>query len=104
MFLILFKIMIQVQELSVCFCCARFKIILGYLQLDNQLPLSLMPVLLAPEQTADIHHPVFKMTITKHNENTDGIQVYPYVYIRVKLISILLELYSVLCLHNTCSH
>ncbi|KAF2308991.1 hypothetical protein GH714_042439 [Hevea brasiliensis] len=62
---------------------SRFKVILGYLQLDNQLPLTLMPVLLAPEQTTDIHHPVFKMTITKHNENTDGIQVYPYVYIRV---------------------
>ncbi|XP_037495569.1 uncharacterized protein LOC105636609 isoform X2 [Jatropha curcas] len=62
---------------------SRLKLILGYLQLDNQLPLTLMPVLLAPEQTSDMHHPVFKMTITKRNENTDGIQVYPYVYIRV---------------------
>ncbi|WCJ20748.1 hypothetical protein M5689_002962 [Euphorbia peplus] len=62
---------------------SRFKLILGYLQLDNQLPLTLMPVLLAPEQTSDIHNPVFKMTITQRNENSDGIQVYPYVYIRV---------------------
>ncbi|KAK9266873.1 hypothetical protein L1049_027132 [Liquidambar formosana] len=62
---------------------SRFKLILGHLQLDNQLPLTLMPVLLAPEQTMDMHHPVFKMTITIRNENTDGIQVYPYVYIRV---------------------
>ncbi|XVF52445.1 hypothetical protein PTKIN_Ptkin05aG0018700 [Pterospermum kingtungense] len=62
---------------------SRFKLILGHLQIDNQLPLTLMPVLLAPEQMSDIHHPVFKMTITMRNANTDGIQVYPYVYIRV---------------------
>lgn len=64
---------------------ARFKLIFGHLQLDNQLPLTLMPVLLAPEQPVDVHHPVFKMTVTMCNENTDGIQVYPYVYIRVML-------------------
>ncbi|KAJ4951540.1 hypothetical protein NE237_028372 [Protea cynaroides] len=62
---------------------SRFKIIFDYLQLDNQLPLTLLPVLLAPDQTTDIQHPVFKMTITMKNENTDGTQVYPYVYIRV---------------------
>ncbi|KAF9624988.1 hypothetical protein IFM89_016808 [Coptis chinensis] len=64
---------------------SRFKLILGYLQVDNQIPLTLLPVLLAPEQTSDIHHPVFKMTITMSNENIDGTQVYPYVYIRVML-------------------
>lgn len=62
---------------------SRFKLILGNVQLDNQLPLTLLPVLLASEQTTDMHHPVFKMTITVCNESTDGIQVYPYVYIRV---------------------
>ncbi|GAV77402.1 PH domain-containing protein/DUF946 domain-containing protein/DUF1162 domain-containing protein/Chorein_N domain-containing protein, partial [Cephalotus follicularis] len=62
---------------------SRFKLILGHLQLDNQLPLTLMPVLLAPEQPTDVHHPVFKMTLTVRNENTEGVQVYPYVYIRV---------------------
>nr|AFN89138.1 vacuolar protein sorting 13 [Mesembryanthemum crystallinum] len=61
---------------------SRFKLILGYLQVDNQLPLTVMPVLLAPEQT-DMQQPVFKMTLTMRNENTDGIQVYPHVYIRV---------------------
>ncbi|KAK1261313.1 hypothetical protein QJS04_geneDACA008707 [Acorus gramineus] len=64
---------------------SRFKLILGHLQLDNQLPLTLMPVLLAPEQTSDLHHPVFKTTITMSNANTDGTQVFPYVYIRLHL-------------------
>ncbi|KAL1194607.1 hypothetical protein V5N11_031431 [Cardamine amara subsp. amara] len=62
---------------------SRFKIILGHLQIDNQLPLTLMPVLLAPDNTGDSHQPVLKMTITICNEETDGIQVYPYVYVRV---------------------
>ncbi|KMT11750.1 hypothetical protein BVRB_5g105600 [Beta vulgaris subsp. vulgaris] len=60
----------------------RFKLILGHLQLDNQLPLTAMPVLLAPEQT-EMQQPVFKMKLTIRNENTDGIQVYPDVYIQV---------------------
>ncbi|KAL6543919.1 hypothetical protein OROGR_010416 [Orobanche gracilis] len=62
---------------------SRFKLILGYMQLDNQLPLTVMPVLLTPEQTPDVHHPVFKMTVTIHNENLDDLQIYPYIYIRV---------------------
>lgn len=62
---------------------SKFKLILGYLQLDNQLPLTLMPVLLAPEQNIDMHHPVLKMTFTVRNENIDGVQVYPYVHVRV---------------------
>lgn len=53
------------------------------MQLDNQLPLTVMPVLLAPEQTPDMHHPVLKMTLTIRNEDLDGLQIYPYVYIRV---------------------
>ncbi|XP_068305501.1 uncharacterized protein [Pyrus communis] len=61
----------------------RFKLILGHLQLDNQLPLTVMPVLLAPEMNSDMHYPVFKTTITMRNDNSDGVQVYPYVCIRV---------------------
>ncbi|XP_021768084.1 uncharacterized protein LOC110732449 isoform X1 [Chenopodium quinoa] len=59
----------------------KFKMSLGHLQLDNQLPLTSMPVLLAPEHIGQ--QPVFKITLTVLNENTDGIQVYPEVYIRV---------------------
>lgn len=65
-----------------CGTTSRFKVILGYLQLDNQLPLTVLPVLLAPELTG-CNHPVFKMTITMQNKNTDDILVFPYVYIRV---------------------
>lgn len=74
---------------------SRFKLILGHVQLDNQLPLTLMPVLLAPEPDSDMHHPVFKMTITMRNENTDGIQVYPYIYIRVMLLNMMPKIYFI---------
>lgn len=74
---------------------SRFKLILGHVQLDNQLPLTLMPVLLAPEPDSDMHHPVFKMTITMRNENTDGIQVYPYIYIRVMLLNMTPKIYFI---------
>ncbi|KAF5735104.1 hypothetical protein HS088_TW15G00604 [Tripterygium wilfordii] len=66
-----------------CGRTSRFKLILGRLQIDNQLPLTIMPVLLAPEQIPDLQHSVFKMTITTRNEKIDSVQVYPYVYIRV---------------------
>ena len=72
----------------------RFKLRFGYLQLDNQLPLTLMPVLLAPEQSSDVQHPVFKMTITMQNENKDGVQVYPYVYIRVCFVEFDAKIWS----------
>lgn len=73
------------------FTCSvgRFKLIIGYMQLDNQLPLTVMPVLLAPDSTPDVHHPVFKMTVTARNENLDGLQIYPYVYIRVMYLKII---------------
>ncbi|KAG9452487.1 hypothetical protein H6P81_005391 [Aristolochia fimbriata] len=61
---------------------SRFKLILGHLQLDNQLPLTLMPVSLVPEYMRDTHHPVFKLAITMSNENHDGTLVYPCIYIR----------------------
>jgi vacuolar protein sorting-associated protein 13A/C len=54
-----------------------------------------MPVLLAPDQTSDVQHPVFKMTITMQNENKDEVQVYPYVYIRVCSMSLMLRFYLI---------
>ncbi|XP_021892866.1 uncharacterized protein LOC110810873 isoform X2 [Carica papaya] len=82
-YLYLEKVFVSYSTGYDCGTTSRFKLILGGLQIDNMLPLSLMPVLLAPEQMGDVHHPVFKMTITMHNEDTDGIKVFPYVYLRV---------------------
>ncbi|KAF8689392.1 hypothetical protein HU200_041935 [Digitaria exilis] len=62
---------------------SRFKLILGQLQLDNQLPLSTMPVVLATESRPDSNRPVFKANIAVSNVTSNGIQVYPHVYIRV---------------------
>lgn len=56
------------------------------MQLDNQLPLSIMPVALATESMPDSNHPVFKANIAVSNVTSNGIQVYPHVYIRVMLL------------------
>lgn len=68
----------------ITFC--RFKLILGQLQLDNQLPLSTMPVVLATESRPDSNRPVFKANVAVSNVTSNGIQVYPHVYIRVMLL------------------
>lgn len=62
---------------------SRLKLLLENLQLDNQLPLTSMPVLLSPEVPGDMQHPVFKLTFTMSNDNADGTQVYPYIGIQV---------------------
>uniref|UniRef100_A0A0D9XMK5 PH domain-containing protein n=1 Tax=Leersia perrieri TaxID=77586 RepID=A0A0D9XMK5_9ORYZ len=62
---------------------SRFKLIIGHMQLDNQLPLSIMPVAFATESMPDSNHPVFKANIAVSNVTSNGIQVYPHVYIRV---------------------
>uniref|UniRef100_J3N503 PH domain-containing protein n=1 Tax=Oryza brachyantha TaxID=4533 RepID=J3N503_ORYBR len=62
---------------------SRFKLIIGHMQLDNQLPLSIMPVAFATESIPDPNHPVFKANIAVSNVTSNGIQVYPHVYIRV---------------------
>ena len=77
------------------FLSARFKLILGHLQLDNQLPLTVMPVLLAPEMNSDMHYPVLKTTITMRNDNSDGVQVYPYVCIRVMPFYMMPKMYVI---------
>jgi hypothetical protein len=61
----------------------RFKLLIGHLQLDNELPLTVMPVLLAPEEAPDLNCPVFKANIAIRNEMADGTEVYPFVYLRV---------------------
>ncbi|KAF8380625.1 hypothetical protein HHK36_028114 [Tetracentron sinense] len=67
------------ELMNFLFFLTWFKIIVGHFQLDNQLPLSLMPVLLAPEHTTETHHPAFKMTITMSNNTTDGTQMILYL-------------------------
>ncbi|KAJ4777649.1 Pleckstrin (PH) domain-containing protein isoform 2 [Rhynchospora pubera] len=62
---------------------SRFKLLIGHLQLDNELPLTVMPVLLAPEEATDLNHSVFKSNIAISNETVDGTEVYPFVYLRV---------------------
>ena len=62
----------------------------GYLQADNQLPLTPMPVLLAPEPH-DGEDYVIKAIASMKAETNEAVQVYPYLGLKVR--------YSVRCHH-----
>jgi vacuolar protein sorting-associated protein 13A/C len=62
---------------------SRLKVMVRYIQLDNQLPLAAMPVLLAPETGNENEESVVKATINVYNDNSNVIAVYPYIGIRV---------------------
>lgn len=62
-----------------------------------------MPVLLAPEDMPDRKHPVFKTTIMKSNEASDGTQVYPYVYIRVNFHLNVMVMHKTKDSHHFCT-
>ena len=67
---------------------------LGYLQLDNQLPMSVLPVIFAPEGKHDLANPVLKISVKvsdSDSETTD--EVYPYIGVEVIfLVFILFEI------------
>jgi hypothetical protein len=47
-----------------------------------------MPVVFATESMPDSNHPVFKANIAVSNVASNGIQVYPHVYIRVIFVGL----------------
>ncbi|CAM6084054.1 unnamed protein product [Calypogeia fissa] len=63
---------------------SRFKVRIGYLQLDNQLPLSWMPVLLAPERRDEAKEFLMKMSLVMYDDNAETRQVYDYVGLQVE--------------------
>lgn len=77
------------MSISICFVLCmgldRLKVMVRYIQLDNQLPLAAMPVLLAPETGDENEESVVKATINVYNDNSNVIAVYPYIGIRVRM-------------------
>jgi vacuolar protein sorting-associated protein 13A/C len=50
-----------------------------------------MPVILATESRPDLNRPVFKANIAVSNVTSNGIQVYPHVYIRVNVVTVCIQ-------------
>ncbi|MCO5611230.1 hypothetical protein L7F22_065481 [Adiantum nelumboides] len=61
----------------------RLKFFLGYLQLDNQLPFSVLPVVLVPEEKNKNADPVLKFSVTMSDHASETVQVYPYIGVKV---------------------
>ncbi|KAK4798434.1 hypothetical protein SAY86_030760 [Trapa natans] len=61
---------------------SRFKIRLRSLQVDNQLPLTPMPVLFRPQRVGDETDYVFKLSVTQQSNGSHDLCVYPYIGIQ----------------------
>jgi vacuolar protein sorting-associated protein 13A/C len=65
----------------------RFKLLLGNLQLDNQLPMTVLPVLFAPEGNHDLANPVLQISFEVCGSNSETTaEVYPYIRVEVMLL------------------
>lgn len=61
----------------------RIELLLDYLQLDNQLPLTVLPVLLVREERRSPQNPVLKFTIVISDEKSESTVVFPYIGVQV---------------------
>ncbi|KAG0557949.1 hypothetical protein KC19_11G167800 [Ceratodon purpureus] len=62
---------------------SRFTVMVGYMQADNQLPLTPMPVLLAPEELHEGEDYVIKAIASMKTEINEAVQVYPYLGLKL---------------------
>ena len=61
----------------------RIKVRVGHVQIDNQLALTAMPVLLAPQEAPGVRQDyVIKLTIASQTEHDE--EVYPYIGLQVQ--------------------
>lgn len=65
------------------YTCFRFTVTVGYMQIDNQLPLTSMPILLAPDLHNDTDDFVIKAVSSMKSGTAEAIQVYPYMGLKV---------------------
>ncbi|KAH7316123.1 hypothetical protein KP509_21G079300 [Ceratopteris richardii] len=61
----------------------RLKLYVGYLQLDNQLPFSVLPVIIVPEDARESRDSVLKVSISVLDQASDAVEVYPHIGIKV---------------------
>ncbi|KAL2636221.1 hypothetical protein R1flu_007700 [Riccia fluitans] len=63
---------------------SSLKLRVGDLQLDNQLPLTWMPVLLFPEGRSEEREFLLSATVTMFDDNIEATRVFPYIGIQVQ--------------------
>ncbi|KAK4405432.1 putative vacuolar protein sorting-associated protein 13A [Sesamum angolense] len=58
---------------------SRFKIRMGGIQLDNQLPLTPMPVLFRPQRVGEDTDYILKLSVTQQSSGALDLLIYPYI-------------------------
>lgn len=72
---------LKINELSNFFVllCYRFKLRMNGIQVDNQLPLTLMPVLFRPQRVGEETEYILKFSVTLQTNESLDLCVYPYI-------------------------
>lgn len=83
--------------------CNRFKLRMHSIQVDNQLPLALMPVLFRPQKVGENDN-ILKFSVTEQANGSLDLCVYPFIGFQVSvllhsLINTIIIVYSFSKLH-----
>jgi vacuolar protein sorting-associated protein 13A/C len=66
-----------------CSLCSGIVLVVGYMQIDNQLPLTSMPVLLAPE-CKEKEESVLEIVLQMKSDSSEVKEVYPCIVLKVR--------------------
>jgi hypothetical protein len=72
-------------ENTIFLLCSRFKLRMCGLQVDNQLPLTPMPVLFRPQRVVSETDYILKFSITMQSNGSLDLCVYPYIGLHVSI-------------------
>lgn len=64
----------------------RFKLRMRGLQVDNQLPLTPMPVLFRPQRVGEENDYIFKFSLTMQSNGSLDLCAYPYIGVQVSML------------------
>lgn len=63
----------------------RLKIRMGGIQIDNQLPLTPMPVLFRPQRVGEDSDYILKLSVTQQSSGSLDLCIYPYIGLQVSI-------------------
>ncbi len=69
--------------LMLCSLCSGIVLVVGYMQIDNQLPLTPMPVILAPE-CKEKEESVLEIVLQMKSDSSEVKEVYPCIGLKVR--------------------
>ncbi|KAH6757936.1 calcium-dependent lipid-binding family protein [Perilla frutescens var. hirtella] len=73
---------------------SRLKMRMGGIQIDNQLPLTPMPVLFRPQRVGEDSDYILKLSMTQQSSGSLDLCIYPYIGLQVKNTALLVNIHE----------